>query len=299
MNAQPTIAVLLACHNRRAKTLACLELVAAQKTAAKVETFLYDDGSTDGTADAVRRSFPDTRILQGTGQAFWAGGMRAAFDHALALDFDHYLWLNDDVVLDPDAVARLLSVLDEAETAGQGPLLVGGAVRDPGAGTISYGGIVKRPSSRNPLRFVPALPFPALPRPCDTLNGNVVLIPRRTAQAVGSIGGTYRHSLGDLDYGLRVRRAGGTVLLAPGAVGLCARNPGALSFFDPATPLRRRWRQLADPLGFPLRPWLHFARAHGGPFWPIFAILPFRRLLIPAVFRAPRPHPGARGSHVT
>ena len=276
---RPSLAVIIACHNRRAKTLACLDSLAAQRGGARFSVFLFDDGCSDGTAEAVRRRHPEVTMLHGRGDAFWAGGMRAGFDHARRQDFDGYVWLNDDVVLDPDAVARLLDAERRLDRAGHRFLLVGGAVRDAADGALSYGGI----ESSGRLRFRPVGPWTDRPRPCTTLHGNVVLIPRGTAQRVGSIGSAYRHTLGDLDYGLRVRKAGGWVGLAPGFVGVCARNPRAPRWLDPAVSIGARWRLLRHPKEFPLRPWLAFARAHGGPLWPALALRPFWRLLVPAV----------------
>ena len=295
MMARPAIAVLIACHNRREKTLACLRALAHQQTAAALHPVVYDDASTDGTGDAVRACFPDATVLPGTGSAFWSGGMRAAFDHALKRDFDFYLWLNDDVVLEASAIARLLAAARDLTGSSAAPLVIGGAVRDSQTLAFSYGGIRLRHSSGSPLRFVAVEPLPDQMRDCDTLHGNVVLIPRATAAIVGSIGPAFIHTLGDLDYGLRVRGAGGQVVLAPGFVGFCDANPGAQRWFDPATPVRDRWRLLRNPLGFPLRPWFRFARAHGGPVWPVFALAPLWRLFVPsrlalAVLRARRSH---------
>lgn len=277
----PTIAVLIACHNRRPKTLACLDALAVQHGDAVLHPFVFDDGCSDGTGAAVRDAHPAVSVLQGDGTAFWAGGMRALFDHVLPRNFDHVLWLNDDVVLEPDAIVRLLDAERMLAARAEGCILIGGAVCDPDTGAFTYGGIVRRAPSLLPLRFIAVGPHAADLRPCDTLHGNVVLIPRRTVQAIGSIGRAYVHTLGDLDYGLRVRQQGGTVALAPGFFGRCEGNPRAHQWFDPATSLRTRWRKLKDPLGFPVRPWLHFARAHGGPLWPIHAFVPFWRLFAP------------------
>ena len=79
MSTLPTVTAILACHNRRAKTLACLEALASQTAPCRLRIVLFDDGSTDGTAAAVRRAHPQVDILPGTGDAYWAGGMRDAF----------------------------------------------------------------------------------------------------------------------------------------------------------------------------------------------------------------------------
>ena len=57
------ITALLASHNRRPKTLACLSSYFAQEVPDDVtlSAVLVDDGSTDGTADAVRERFPAPR----------------------------------------------------------------------------------------------------------------------------------------------------------------------------------------------------------------------------------------------
>ncbi len=98
----PRIAVLITSHNRREMTLACLDALVANRlpSAVTLAVILVDDGSMDGTPEAVRQRFPDVEVLPGTGRLYWNGGMRRAFGHALAAGFDAYLWLNDDTFLD-------------------------------------------------------------------------------------------------------------------------------------------------------------------------------------------------------
>lgn len=279
---RPSIAVLIACHNRRAKTLAALAGLAAQDATATLHPVIYDDGSTDGTAEAIRLHSPGADMLPGSGDAYWAGGMRAAFSHALASGYDFYLWLNDDVILAPDAIARLLDVHGSLAADGRPVCLIGGAVLDAESGQPSYGGIAVR-TGWNPLQFDRVRPASDRPQACDTLNGNVVLIPHATALQIGSIRVGFLHTLGDLDYGLRVKQAGGWVGLAPGYVGTCATNAVVNRWLNPDLPLRSRWRLVGTPLGLPLGPWLHFARVHGGPFWFVLAPLVYWRLFTPTV----------------
>jgi GT2 family glycosyltransferase len=107
--ASTRVAALMAAHNRRDLTLACLRSLNAQRVpGVTVDVFVLDDGSSDGTSEAIGEQFPEVTVLHGDGELFWSGGMRQAFAAAIAGDYDHYLWLNDDVYLDDSALAVLL-----------------------------------------------------------------------------------------------------------------------------------------------------------------------------------------------
>ncbi|MCB0846867.1 MAG: glycosyltransferase, partial [Bacteroidetes bacterium] len=60
------IAVAMTCHNRRPKTVNCLERLYAQEGINEnfsLDIFLVDDGSTDGTAQEVEKQFPQVNII--------------------------------------------------------------------------------------------------------------------------------------------------------------------------------------------------------------------------------------------
>src|SRR5437879_10926345 len=61
---------------------------------------------------------------------------------------------------------------------------------------------------------------------CDTMNGNCVLIQRSVVPRLGNLDHHFTHSMPDLDYGLRAKRAGCSVSVAPGYVGDCVTNSG-------------------------------------------------------------------------
>jgi GT2 family glycosyltransferase len=265
--AAASLAVLMACHNRRAKTETCLVAlrVAAQAAGLPYALYVFDDGSTDGTSEAVRAIEPAARILHGDGSLFWNRSMHAAFGEAMRQGHTHYLWLNDDTTLLPDALNELTATSRQARA---GDVIVVGAVRDPATGRLSYGG-----SQRVSPRWRPFLARSVEPSgspvPVDIINGNVVLVPHALALRLGNLDPVFEHAMGDTDYALRARRAGIAILQTGRFVGDCSRNPTRGTLRDRAAPLRQRLADAFSRKGLPLRSWWTLCRRHGGWLWPV------------------------------
>lgn len=272
------IAVLLTCHNRRQQTLECLgRLYATAIPGIAVVVHLVDDASTDGTMVAVAAAFPDVEITVGSGDLFWGGGMRLAFNRAVPAGPDFLLWLNDDVVLDLDALERLLHTYATLCAERQPLAIVVGSTRDPQTGETTYGG-VQRTSRLQRMAFSLIEPTDT-PQTCETMNGNVVLIPRSVYSVVGNTDERFTHAMGDFDYGLRARSAGYQVFVAPGHYGTCSLNLLEGTFRDTTLSRRERLRHAASTRGLPPAEWASFCRRHGGPLWPALAISPYIRLI--------------------
>ena len=112
------LCALLTCFNRRDTTLACLEALFRCDLPAdtSLAVVLVDDGSQDGTGDAVLERFPAVRVIRGNGSLYWNGGMRLAYLATIELPFDDYLWLNDDTMLDPQALSTLWACREQCST---------------------------------------------------------------------------------------------------------------------------------------------------------------------------------------
>jgi glycosyltransferase involved in cell wall biosynthesis len=270
----PLLAVLMACHNRRDQTLRCLGALHAQDLPdAELAVYLTDDGSTDGTASAVSGIDLPIRVIAGTGELYWAAGMALAERAAMGDDPDLLLWLNDDVRLDPDALARLLTVHEQAPDA-----IIVGNVRDLETGEKTYGGRNRR--GRHPQRFLAAPPAGQVQR-VSAFNGNVVLVPRVVRDAVGPIDGLFSHAYADDDYGLRASNLGVEILCAAGTVGVCSPNPAS-----PApVGVRAAWRDLQDPTCLPWRSQVRYLRRHGGVLWPAYLAWGYGKAIVRAGLR--------------
>ena len=292
------VAVLMTCHNRQEKTLLSLGALYKQDKQdlplqVEVQIYLVDDGSTDDTVAAVQATYPEVKLLQGNGSLFWNGGMRLAFAEALKSHYDYYLWLNDDTLLYPEALGTLLATSHCLSKQGYIRAIITGSTCDPQTGVRTYGGVV-RSSWWHPLQFHAVEPDEEV-KQCDTMNGNCVLLHEEAVQVVGNLDPAFSHYVGDYDYGLRARQQGCTVWVAPGFVGTCLSNPSH-GRMTSVPNLRQRWQKIGQPKGLalkdatlqPFKEWKVFAGRHGGPFWPIYWLLPYRRLIWNSLFCRPR-----------
>jgi len=274
------IATLITCHNRKEKTLACLDAL-FQDTLPEgysLDVFLVDDGSTDGTEQAVREHYPQVTVIRGDGNLYWNGGMRVTFAAAMEKGFDYYLWLNDDTLLYPNATEKLINTSRDLKARQGKSVIVVGSTQDERDGQLTYGGVI-RLRKLKPTTFSLIAPRD-VPVECDTMNGNCVLIPREVVETVGNLENKFAHAMGDLDYGLRAGYAGFAVWVMPGFAGTCARNAATGSFNDASLPVSVRLRKMMQPKGLPLASWRVFTQRHAGIFWPIYWLWPYGKVII-------------------
>jgi GT2 family glycosyltransferase len=274
-----SIVSVVTCFNRREQTLASLRALRAAAVHAGVplRAVVVDDGSSDGTAAAVREEFAEAVVIEGDGSLYWCRGMYRGMQEALRHPATHLLWLNDDTLLHQDALQRLLREGQALrERAGREVIMVG-ATADA-QGQLSYGGDISMGRlHRFRYRRVGGT---AEPVACDAMNGNCVLLPLPVVAAVGLIDPVFEHAMGDTDYALRARAAGYRAYVASGFVGRCCANPVAGSYADRSLPLALRWRAILHRKGLPWRSWLHFTRRHAGPLWPAYFVWPYARVVL-------------------
>lgn len=269
------IAVIMTCHNRKEKTLMCLEALFHCKIpdGVKFKIYLTDDGCVDGTADSVINRFPNVKILTGDGNLFWSGGMRLAFNEAMKHDFDYYLWLNDDTFLEPYALLALLAAqqaMDNEE--GQEGIAIG-TTYDSHVKEPSYGGLVRKAYWR-PLGFDLIRPTEHCIR-CHTMEGNCVLISRIVVESIGGIAEEFVHAMADIDYGLRANKAGVPLRVAANFVGMCDKNSELDTYLNKKLSFLNRWKKMMHHKGLPPIQWMFLTKRHAGYLWPAYFIKPY------------------------
>lgn len=247
------IAVLLTVFNRKDKTLECLKQLYAQLplNGYQIDVYMTNDGCTDGTPEAVALQYPKVHIINGDGNLFWNRGMYTAWQEAAKKDYDFYLWLNDDTILLPQALNKMMNNSESK----QNKSIIVAAIKATTEAKTTYSG-----HNKNGL-ITPNGNLQA----CDTFNGNCVLIPKYVFQKLGTLDYKFHHAIGDLDYGYRAKKAGIGIYVSPEYIGICDNNPQLPAWARKEIPLFKRIKNLYSPLGYaePI-PFFHFEKKNFG-----------------------------------
>lgn len=250
-----TIAVLITCHNRVAKTIACLASLYAQeydKQKFRFDVYLVDDGSTDNTSEQVQIQFPQVKIIKGDGKLFWNRGMHLAWSEASKKhNYDYYLWLNDDTLLFPFAIEDLLVAAEKTNDEA----IICGTTKSADNGSTTYGGRLIKGGLITPNGEIQL---------CDYFNGNCVLIPKKVFDIVGNLDYTFNHALGDWDYGLRAKQKNIKAFVSAQFVGLCEKHASLQKWCSPAVPLLKRIEAFKSPLSVNPYQYFKFDKRHNG-----------------------------------
>lgn len=215
-----SIDVIVPTHNGWELTEKCLSCLRAQTV--PHSAIVVDNASTDGTAENVRASCPEVRLVELDRNLGFAAACNRA---AAAGTGDAIVLLNNDVFAQPTFLGRIVGPLDERSDVGS----VSALLLQPGERTIDSVGLTADPTLAPfpRLRGRPAVEAgsatPVLVGPCG--GGGAY---RRAAW--DDVGGLDEgvHGYGeDLDLAFRLRVAGWSAVAAPAAVGV---HVGSASF---------------------------------------------------------------------
>jgi GT2 family glycosyltransferase len=189
-------------------TLGCLASL-ADVAHPRLTTIVVDNGSTDGTSEAVRDAFPDVELVRLEDNLGFAEGNNVGMRRALELGADYVLVLNNDVEVDPGFVTALLREARRRPDAGalcskilymepHDLIWFAGATFDPRSG---YNG------RQIGYREVDDGRFEAVTE-TDRACGAAMLVPRSVLAEVGLFDADLFFYSEDVDWSLRARAAG-------------------------------------------------------------------------------------------
>jgi GT2 family glycosyltransferase len=217
MQEPPVLSVIVITWDTCELTLACLASVRRSCTGIATEFIIVDNGSIDGTPDAVQAEYPDAVVIRNATNA----GFPHANNQGLSRARGKYvLFLNSDTVVGAGAIEACIAELEADATVGMA-----------GCRLVYADGRVQFESARNPymLRdllsevFYLHMLFPRSGafahhlmgdwdhlgrRDVEAISGAFMLVRREVAEAVGGLPEDLLAYHEDLAFCLRVRRTG-------------------------------------------------------------------------------------------
>lgn len=217
------VGVTFPVHNRREITLQCLRsLSKINRENLDIHIVVVDDGSSDGTTEAIEKEFPEVEVVQGDGNLWFTEGTNVGVRALLKRDLDYVLTMNDDQVFDSGFLQYMI------ETAETNPRSVVGSLLllwdtphklfqvSPEWKTF-YGGW--HHSIHQTIWTIPDKAWKV-----DLIVGNCVLFPKAAIDECGLMNSKKYPNFGDAEYTPRLKRNGWTLLIEPRARVFCQPN---------------------------------------------------------------------------
>jgi len=184
----------------------------------RFDLVVLDNGSRDGSPQALAAAFPDLlqlRLPENRGSASgYAAGLRWAF----ARGYDYVLLLNNDIEVEPDLLDALIHAAERDPRAGAlGPKCY---FHGEGRRLWSAGGVLRFREAVTRERGYGEIDAGQYDAECgvDYVNGCAILVRRSAAEAVGAWDPLYFICVDDADFCTRLARAGWRCLYVPRAV---------------------------------------------------------------------------------
>lgn len=194
--------------NGREDTLAALESLR------EIDTVVVDNGSVDGSADAIAQRFPEVEMIRAGVNLGFAGGNNAGIRRALDRGADWVLLVNNDATVEPGIVEALEAAAESRPDAGvlackvlfadSGRLWYAGAGFNPYLGRSRHEGF-GRPDA------------PATLRDTARATGSGMAVSRAAIDAAGLLDEEFFLYAEDLEWCLRIHAAGFAVVFVPNA----------------------------------------------------------------------------------
>jgi len=214
-NPVPAVTAVVLNWNGRDDTLACLASL-ERCTYPALRILVVDNGSSDGSEDAIRSAHPDVDFLQTGSNLGFAGGNNAGIERALADGAHFVLLLNNDTEVDPGFVEPMV----EAARADSRVGIVGSSIayaHDPSRLWAFGGGRFDVATGwvRHVQRSVDPETLGTRGTRHYYITGCTMLLRRELVETVGMLDTSYFHFCEDVDLCLRAEKVGYRATVAP------------------------------------------------------------------------------------
>src|SRR2546426_7314129 len=206
----PLVSVVVPTHNRKSAVTRCVESI-LRSSYSRIEVIVVDDASTDGTSQHLSTLFPKVELIRLEHEQMVSGSRNAGCKHAKG---EFVFLVDDDNVVDPDAIAELVKAMSDNPHAGiAGPIMY--YLRDPEHVWCSG---VNRNSLTSITRFSTEKPGGSANCYLTDDIPNAFMVRKRVFDEVGDFDqvGFVQH-LAEADFSTRAARKGFEAIMVPKA----------------------------------------------------------------------------------
>jgi GT2 family glycosyltransferase len=213
----PLVYIIIPVHNRKVITLTCLNTLQCNGDMGRYRILVIDDGSTDGTAEAISRFYPDVTVLPGDGNLWWTGSIAKGMKYAVKNGADYFIWLNDDTLPLANALPKLVHhCSSDTKRIATAQCYTTDQLIKP-----TYGGQLKHQWSIQLFSTPQGRQIS-----CDCMSGNLVCLPRNVIDEIGyPPAERLPHCRADIVYTLMAKRAGYDLQVIGDAIAISPLNP--------------------------------------------------------------------------
>jgi GT2 family glycosyltransferase len=271
----PQVSVIVVTHNSLPRLGECLEALSQAMKSMRAELILVDNASRDGSPEEAVLRFPQATVIRNEKNVGFA---TACNQGAEVAGGEYLLFLNPDVVVDPDAVSNLLGVVENQPKAG----LVSGRLRFPDgrfqATCRQAPTIANMIFSRRSLMYrlfgravdkgkVYTLPDYNETTEVPVVAATLVAIERQLFEKIGGFDRRFFLYMEDTDLSVRLNQAGYSNLFVPTAGGVHRWGEGSR-----AGRVTRLWRHHMSVWKYFLK---HYPNGFSVIFLPAFLAINF------------------------
>ena len=219
MRTCPKVTIIILNWNGKEDTIECLESL-KHITYPNYEMLLVDNGSTDGSVECFREKYPGIEIIETGENLGFAGGNNVGIRRAMDEEADYVLLLNNDTVVDPEFLGELVKVAESNISIG----IVG-----PKIYYYDYGGrkdviwfaggkMLRRIGQpfHDGLHKIDKGQYGKL-KNVDFITGCALLVKKEVIDKIGLLDVDYFAYFEDLDYNIKVSKAGYSIVYSPKA----------------------------------------------------------------------------------
>lgn len=211
----PAVGIVIPVWNAVAYTLACLESL-TRLVYPSFEIVVVDNGSTDGSSEAIRSRYPSVVIIRNETNRGFAHACNQGLRHVFGKGAEFALLLNNDTLIAPDMLINLVGAARSYPDTGIfGPKICYADRPDvPWFTGIRFNRPIYIVRTASPRYQVQS----DVPVRVDFISGCGMLIRRSVYEASGGLSEDYFMYYEDLDFCLRAKQAGWFAMYVPHAL---------------------------------------------------------------------------------